>query len=137
MWWRNYSLTLIEWSQKIFKLSSRSLVLTWHKAFLKNKNRSGTNHFAWFSAWLSARKIFLTLYSINWRYSLLYSVLLTVFTSWDIGQYVSYNCFLTRFDLSNFEIDLIFLIEPLFQHFQKAKRKNLNIFRIKRAFKTK
>ena len=41
------------------------------------------------------------------------------------------------YDVINFEIKLIFLIKPFFQHTQKVNTKNLNILRTKRAFKIK
>ena len=40
-------------------------------------------------------------------------------------------------DVMNFEINLIFLIEPFFLHDQKVLNKILNILRTKRAFKVK
>ena len=54
-----------------------------------------------------------------------------------IGQYVYCNCLLTRLDVINFEINLLFLIKPFSLHDQKVKTKSLNILRTKRAFKIK
>ena len=44
-----------------------------------------------------------------------------------IGQYMYYNCLLTRCDVIKFEINLIFLIKSFLIHKQKVKTKTLNL----------
>ena len=57
------------------------------------------------------------------------------FTFWDIGQYVYYNCLFPRL-FPSFELDFIFLIMPFFCK-TKRLRQNINILRMKKAFKVK
>ena len=112
MWWKNYFIQFVftvcqvEGYQKILKLSCFPLAFTLHKAFLKDKKRSGTIlpttflHNFW-------RKTFILLYSIK-------VLFLVAFISWDIGQYVYCNCLLNMCDVTNVEISLIVLIKPFF-----------------------
>ena len=67
-----------------------------------------------------SRKMFLMLYSINCPNFL---VLIHTFTSWDIRQFVYYNCFFPVCDFKNFEINVIFLIKPLFYMSKKSREK--------------
>ena len=41
------------------------------------------------------------------------------------------------YDLMNFELNLIFLIKPIFLHEQNIRNKNVNILKKKGAFKMK
>ena len=56
------------------------------------------------------REIFVLLYSISWPNVIVW------LPSWDIGQYVYSNCFLTRLWCHKFEINLMFQIKPYFLH---------------------
>ena len=46
---------------------------------------------------------------------------LVVFKSWDIGQNVYFSCLLTKLNVINFEINLIFLIKRFFLHDRNFK----------------
>ena len=62
-----FTVNQVEDNQNILTPNCRLLAFTSYKAFLKNKKRSGTSllpHFV-YDFW---RKIFLSLYSITWRY---------------------------------------------------------------------
>ena len=59
--------------------------------------------------------------SINWPSFIVW--LLIAFTSRDIGQYVYYNCLLTRLWRDKFEINLIFLIKPFCSMTKKSRQK--------------
>ena len=58
------------------------------------------------------------------------------FTSRDIGQYVYYNCLITRLGHHKIWNKLIFLIKP-FRSMTKKSRQKLNILSRKRAFEVK
>ena len=45
------------------------------------------------------------------------------FTSWDIGQYVYFNCFLTRLYVISFEINFIYQINLFFYITKKSRQK--------------
>ena len=51
------------------------------------------------------------------------SLLDCLITFWDIDQCVYSNCLLTNFDVTHFEIKLIFLIKPFFYMTKKSKQK--------------
>ena len=84
------------------------------KAFLKSKKRSGISHPASFSAWFSKKSTCLVQLTDQISLS-------GCFTFWDIRRYVYCSCLLTRFDVMYFEINLIFLIKPIFLYNQKVK----------------
>ena len=54
----------VEDYRNVLKIICRPFAITSHKAFLKNKIRSGTR--TSFCTWFFGRKIFIFLYSINW-----------------------------------------------------------------------
>ena len=98
------------------KVRWRTLAFTSHKAFLKNKKRSGTSLPASFSAWLFKENIYLVIF-----YSLIKFDCLVAFTSWEIGKYVHCNC-LPSCEILIFEINLVFLIKPFFPDDHKVKK---------------
>ena len=77
--------------QNTMKLSCRSLVFISYNAFLNNKNKPVTSLPASFSYdfW---RKLFALLYF----YWLTKFHCLVASTLWEIGQYIYYNCLITR-----------------------------------------
>ena len=84
------------------------------------------------------RKIFLLLYSINWPNFIVWLPLLCeILGNMCIAIVCKPSC-----DVMNFEVNLVFLIQPLFLHDQKVSNKNysdknFDIFRTKKAFKIK
>ena len=72
------------------KLNCRPPIFTSNKAFLKNKERSGTSFPASFSAWFLKKNISLVIFFYLTEFQCL-----VAFTSWDIGQYVYCNSLLT------------------------------------------
>ena len=86
--------------QNILKLRYQSLAFISNKAFVKPRRRSRTNIYASFSAWFW-RKIFLTLYSINWRnivpWLLLYFEMshdvLMVILCYPVGDVISFEIY--------------------------------------------
>ena len=70
------------------KLNCRPPIFTSNKAFLKNKERSGTSLPASFSAWVLKKIISLVTFLLQ--------PCLVAFTSWDIGQYVYCDSLLFR-----------------------------------------
>ena len=76
---------------KWLKLSYRPPAFTSYMAFLKNKKRPGTILPASFSTWFLWKYI-----SVGIFYYLTKVQCLVAFISWDIGQYVYFNCLLTR-----------------------------------------
>ena len=135
MRWRNYSQTFlknqnwvylfvlifcqVEDYQKWLKPSCRSLTFTSKKVFLKNKNRSGTSLRALFSAWFFGENISLVVFFYLTQFQCL-----VAFTSGDIGQYVYCISLWSGCDVTNFEINFIFLIKLFFLHDRKAKTKS-------------
>ena len=103
------------------------LVYSLYKVFSKNQKSSETIPTAlfWHDFW---RKIFLTLYSINWRNSLAWLPL--VFEIFDNIR-IAIICFLVC-DTINFEINLGFPI-TLFSYITKSSKKYLYILRTKKA----
>ena len=81
----------VEDYRKWLKLSCRPFAFTTHKAFFKNKNRSGTSLTASFSAWFLKKNIFFVI-----LYYLTKFQFLVTFTSRDIGQYEYCNCLLIK-----------------------------------------
>ena len=83
----------VECYRNILKLSCKPLAFTSYKAFLKNKKRSETCFPDSFSAWFLKKKIsfviFYYLTKFHWLVGCFY-------TAWDIGQFVYFNCLLTR-----------------------------------------
>ena len=77
-------------------------------------------------------KMFLTLYSINGPNFIAWLPLLLEILS-NMG--IAFVCY-PGCDIMDFEINIIFLIEPFFLHDQKVMTK-INILRTKRAFKVK
>ena len=116
----------------ILKLSSRPLAFTSYKAFSKNKKRSGTSLPASFSAWFLKKNIFIIIF-----YDLTKFYCLLAFTLWDIGQYVYCNCFLTRLWRHKFWNLPFFSNQAVFSTSPKSPDKNLNILRMKKAFRMK
>ena len=78
-------------------------------------------------------KMLLMLYSTNWSNF----HCLVAFTSWAIGQYVYCNCLLARLWRHKFQNYDDLSRQAVFIHDQKSQDKNLNILRMKRAFKVK
>ena len=69
----------------------RLLAFTSNKAFLKKKKRSGASLPVLLSAWFLKKNIFLVILVYLTKFQCL-----VAFISWDIGQYVYCNSFLTR-----------------------------------------
>ena len=88
-----------------------------YKAFSKEKKRSGTCLPTLFFAWFS-RKIFLTLYFINWpNFIGWFPLLLEIFNMCILIIYCS------LFDVMNFEMHLTFAIKPFFYITKKSGQK--------------
>ena len=98
----------VESYQNILKLSSKQLSFTSYKAFLNNKKRSGTSFPASFSVWFLEKNIFLAIF-----YKLTKFHCLVTFTLWDLGIVIV--CW-PGCEVTNFEINHIFLIKPFFLH---------------------
>ena len=114
----------------ILKLSSRPLISTLYKAFLKTKRGLQLVYLPHFLHDFR-RKTFLLLYFINWPNFIVWLLLLReVLTNMCIAIVSFRGC-----DVINFEINLIFLIKPYLSTWPKSQDKNLNILRTKRAFK--
>ena len=108
---------MLSWGlSKYIEINCKPLTFTSHKAFLKNKKRSGTSLPASFSAWLFKKNIYLVIF-----YSLIKFDCLVAFTSWEIGKYVHCNC-LPSCEILIFEINLVFLIKPFFPDDHKVKK---------------
>ena len=108
------------------KLQTTSLYL------FKNKKRSGTSFPGSFSTWFLKKNIsFVILYYLTKFHCLV------AFTSWDIGQYVYSNCFLTRLWRHKFWNYPCLSNKAGFSTWPKSQGKNLNIMRAKWAFKMK
>ena len=75
-------------------------------------------------------KMLLMLYSINWPNFI-------AFTSWDIGQYVYCNCLSTSLWRYGFWNYSYLSNQVVFSTWPVSHDKNLNILRMKRAFKVK
>ena len=75
-------------------------------------------------------KILLLLYSIKFHF-------LIVFTSWDIGEYVYYNCLLTRLWRHEFWLQPYLSNQAVFPTWPKSHDKNVSLLRMKRAFQMK
>ena len=106
-------------SKLIVKLSCRPLAFASYKALLKSKKRSGASLPALFSAWFLKKNI-----SVVMFYYLTKFQSLAAFTSWDIGQYVYCNGFLTKLWRHKFwNQPCLFLIKPFCLHDQKGKTK--------------
>ena len=73
------------------KLRSRSLAFTSYKNFLKNKKRCGARPPASFFAWFLKKCISLIIFYYPTNFHCL-----VAFISWDIWQYLYFNCLLTR-----------------------------------------
>ena len=114
------------------KLSCCPLAFTLHKAFLKEKKRSGTSLPYSFSAWFLKENISLVMF-----YQLKKFHCLVILTSWDIGQYVDSNCMLTRLWRHRFWNYAYPSNQAVFPTWPKCQDKSLNILRTKRAFKMK
>ena len=78
-------------------------------------------------------KIPLVLYSINWPNFIAW---LPLFLEILGNMFIAIVCY-PGCDVTDFEINLIFLIEPLLSTWRKRHDKSLNILRTKRAFKVK
>ena len=76
-----------------------------------------------------SRKMFFMLFSINWANIIVWLPLLLKI----LGNMLISIVFFPDCDGINFEINLIFLIEPFF-YMDKNSRQNLNILRTKRHF---
>ena len=76
-----------------------------------------------------SRKMFFMLFSINWANIIVGLPLLLKI----LGNMLIAIVFFPDCDVINFEINLIFLIEPFF-YMDKKSRQNLNILRTKRDF---
>ena len=76
-----------------------------------------------------SRKMFFMLFSINWANIIVWLPLLLKI----LGNMLISIVFFPDCDGINFEINLIFLIEPFF-YMDKKSRQNLNILRTKRHF---
>ena len=76
-----------------------------------------------------SRKMFFMLFSINWANIIVWLPLLLKI----LGNMLISIVFFPDCDGINFEINLIFLIEPFF-YMDKKSRQNLNILRTKRDF---
>ena len=81
----------------ISKFSWRPPGFTSYKTFLKNKKRSGTSLPTSFSTWFLKKNIYIVIF-----YYLTKFHCLVAFTSWDIVQYVLFNCLLIRLWLHKF-----------------------------------
>ena len=122
----------VEGYRNILNLACSPLAFTSNKAFLKSKRRCETSLPASFSAWFSKKNIFLVLF-----YQLTKFHYLVAFISWDIGQYVYCKVLLTRLWLHRFWNYPYLCNQAVFPKWPKNKGKNLNILRMKRAFKMK
>ena len=158
MWWRNYSQNLfqkikiehfsrsmvqsfiqllfipcqVESYLKVLKLNCWQLALTSYNAFLKKQRGLelvSLPHFL-HDFW---RTIIILLYSINWPSFIVWLPLLREILS---NMCIAIVCWPVC-DVINFEINLIFLINPFSLIWPKIQDKNLNILRKKRAFKMK
>ena len=112
--------------RNILKLTCRPLAFTLHKAFLKNKSRSGTRLPPSFSEW----KIFLLLNSIAVPNFIVWFLLF----SWDIGQCVYGNCLLIGLWRYKFRKKPQLSIQAVFGTWPKSQDKYLEN---ERAFKMK
>ena len=108
--------------QNILKLRYQSLAFISNKAFVKPRRRSWTNIFASFSAWFW-RKIFLTLYSINWP-NIIGWLLLYFEMSHEVFMVIL--CYPVG-DFINFEIYVFY--QTLFLNDHVNQDKNLKILR--------
>ena len=89
--WYNFFLWYAKLSTiRTFRLSCRPLAFTSHRAFLNNK-KSGTSIPVSFSAWFLMRNISRVIFYYLAKFHCLVALI-----SWDIGQYVYFNCLLTR-----------------------------------------
>ena len=122
----------VEDYRNILKLSCWLLAFTSYKAFLKNKKASGTSLPASFSAWFLKKNISLVIF-----YYLNKFCCLVAFTSWDTGQCAYYNCLLTRLWRHKFGNSSYLSNQAVFSTFPKSQNKNLNIWRMKTAFRMK
>ena len=117
---------------KYIKLSCRPLTFALYKPFLNNEKGSGISLPASLSAWFSKKK-FILLFYVNWPDFIAWLFLLCEILG---NMWIVIVC-KPRCDVINYEINLIFLIQPFFPTWPKIRDKNLNIFRTKRAFKMK
>ena len=106
----------IQWKQTVQNF--RLLILRYAQFEFFRKG-SGTSFSTTFCVYFS-RKMFLMLHSINWPN---FIVWLSLLPSRDIGQYVYYNCLLSRMWRLKFEINLIFLIKPFWYMTEKSRQK--------------
>ena len=108
--------------QNILKLRHQSLAFISNKAFVKPRRRSRTNIYALFSVrfW---RKIFLTLYSINWP-----NIVASLLLYFDIshGVFMVILCYPVG-DVISFEIYVFY--QALFLNDHVNQDKNLKILR--------
>ena len=79
-----------------------------------------------------SRKIFLTLYSINWPNFIVWSPLLLRYWKLCFAIICFPGC-----DIIIFKVSLIYFSSSRFSTWQKSQDKNWNILRTNRAFKTK
>ena len=108
----------VEDYRNILKLSYRPLAFTSYKVFLKNKKRSWISLPVLFSALFLEKNISIVIFCYLTKFHCL-----VPFTCWNIGPYMYCNCLLTRLWRLYFEINLAFLIKPLFPHDQNIKTK--------------
>ena len=106
------------------------LQITWLyliKSFFKNNKRSGNSLLASISAWFLKKNISLIIFHQLAKFHCL-----VAFTSWDIGQYVYWNCLLTSLWRHKFWHWPYIFNKAVFSTWPKSQEKNSNILRTKR-----
>ena len=114
------------------KLICRPPAFISYKAFLKNKKRSGTILAALFSACFLKKIVSLVIF-----YQLKKFDRLVAFTTWDIEQCMDCNWLLTMLRRHKFWNKAYIYNKAVFSTRPKSQDKNLNMLRMKRAFKQK
>ena len=98
MWWRNYFYCMLSWGcRNILERSCEPPSFPSHKTFFENRKRSWTSLPVSFSEWFLKKKVYFVT-----SYQLIRFHCLVAFRSLDNGQYVYYNCLLTRLFINQF-----------------------------------